>query len=74
MLEFKTIPDADLSSAGDDFHLLWAIKKSLDLLNFDDDGLKAVIIEGVEENASKKNRPHWRKIFRNRSNRVLWRY
>ena len=54
MLEFKTIPDADLSSAGDDFHLLWAIKKSLDLLNFDDDGLKAVIIEGVEENASKK--------------------
>mgnify|MGYP001442949187 CR=1 FL=1 len=63
MLEFKTIPDADLSSAGDDFHLLWAIKKSLDLLNFDDDGLKAVIIEGVEENASKKIDPTGEKFL-----------
>ena len=28
MANYKTIPDADLSSAGDDFHILWAIKKS----------------------------------------------
>lgn len=40
-------PDAAESNAGDDFHILWAIRKSLDLLNFKDDGLKAVTIEGL---------------------------
>ena len=59
----KTIPDADLSSAGDDFHILWAIKKSLDLLNFDERGLQAVTIEGVEENASKKLDPYGEKFL-----------
>lgn len=57
MTNYKTIPDAELSSAGDDFHILWAIKKSLDLLNFDEKGLKAITIEGVEKNASIKLDP-----------------
>lgn len=59
----NTIPDADLSSAGDDFHILWTIKKSLDLLNFDEKGLKAVTIEGVEKNASKKLDPTGEKFL-----------
>lgn len=46
----KTVSDADLSNAGDDFHVLWAIKKSLDLLNFDEKGLKAIYLEGIEKN------------------------
>lgn len=50
----KPIPDADLSSAGDDFHILWAIKKSLELLNFEKTSLKAITIEGFEKNLSKK--------------------
>lgn len=57
MTEYKTIPDADLSAAGDDFHILWTIKKSLDLLNFNDDGLKAITIEGLEENLSDRIDP-----------------
>lgn len=63
MTTYKTIPDADLSSAGDDFHILWAIKKSLDLLNFDEKGLKAVTIEGVEKNASQKLDPTGEKFL-----------
>ncbi len=46
----KKVSDADLSSAGDDFHVKWAIKKSLELLNFDERGLKAVCLEGIENN------------------------
>ncbi len=40
-------PDAAESNAGDDFHILWTIKKCLDLLNFNENGLKAVSVEGV---------------------------
>jgi uncharacterized Zn-finger protein len=54
MTKPKTIPDADLSSAGDDFHILWTIKKSLELLNFEKLSLKAITIEGFEKNLSKK--------------------
>lgn len=54
MTKPKTIPDADLSSAGDDFHILWTIKKSLELLNFEKSSLKAITIEGFEKNLSKK--------------------
>lgn len=53
----KQIPDADLSSAGDDFHILWTIKKSLELLNFDDSGIKAINIEGVELSESEQLDP-----------------
>lgn len=53
----RKVPDADLSSAGDDFHILWAIKKSLELLNFDIEGLKAITIEDFEKNTSKKIDP-----------------
>ncbi len=53
----KKIPDADLSSAGDDFHILWTIKKSLELLNFDSLGIKAVNIEGVELSESEQLDP-----------------
>lgn len=63
MAKYATIPDADLSSAGDDFHILWAIKKSLDLLNFDENGLKALGIEGVEKSLSNKIDPHGEKLL-----------
>lgn len=63
MANKKTIPDADLSSAGDDFHILWAIKKSLDLLNFDSASLKAITIEGFEKNLSRKVDPFGEKFL-----------
>ena len=44
---FKNIPEAPESNAGDNFHVLWTIKKSFDLLNFNDEGLKAITIEGI---------------------------
>jgi hypothetical protein len=42
----KRISEAPESNAGDDFHILWAARKALDLLNFIDSGLKLVSIEG----------------------------
>ncbi len=63
MIEKKTMPDADLSSAGDDFHILWTIKKCLELLNFDYDGLKVVSIEGVEKSLSSKIDPYGEKLL-----------
>jgi hypothetical protein len=47
MPKTKQISEAPESSAGDDFHVLWTMKKSFELLNFDDDGLKAITVEGV---------------------------
>ena len=63
MLKRKTIPDADLSNAGDDFHVLWTMKKSFDLLNFDEDGLKAIYIEGVENAMSESIDPTGTKLL-----------
>jgi hypothetical protein len=63
MANNKTIPDADLSSAGDDFHILWAIKKSLELLNFDNTNLKAITIEGFENKLSSKIDPFGEKFL-----------
>ncbi|PZX93153.1 AAA family ATPase [Flavobacterium aquariorum] len=54
MRDVKTISEAPESNAGDDFHVLWTLKKSLNLLNFDDNGLKAIYIEGVEQNLATK--------------------
>jgi hypothetical protein len=54
MKDVKTISEAPESNAGDDFHVLWTLKKSLNLLNFDDNGLKAIYIEGVEQNLATK--------------------
>ena len=56
-------PDAELSSAGDDFHILWAIKKSLELLNFDNQGLKAITMEGIEMNLSNRIDPTGEKFL-----------
>lgn len=55
--KIKHIQDADISSAGDDFHILWTIKKSLELLNFNDLGVKAINIEGVELSESEQLDP-----------------
>lgn len=44
----KKQPEAAESSAGDDFHVLWTAKRSFDLLNFDEDGLKAIAVEGID--------------------------
>jgi len=43
----RLISDAPESNAGDDFHVLWSIRKSLELLNTDDSALKAITVEGV---------------------------
>lgn len=40
-------PDAAESNAGDEFHVLWAMRKSLELLNNNEQGLKAIAIEGL---------------------------
>ena len=40
-------PDAAESNAGDEFHVLWAMRKSLELLNISADGLKAISVEGL---------------------------
>lgn len=42
----KRISDAPESNAGDDFHILWTIRRSFDLLKFVEHGLKAITIEG----------------------------
>ncbi len=61
--KIKHIQDADISSAGDDFHILWTIKKSLELLNFDDSGLKAINIEDVELSESDQLDPTGRNLL-----------
>jgi len=40
-------PDAAESNAGDDFHIVWTVRKALGLLNFNDDGLKKLSLEGM---------------------------
>ncbi|PKO96535.1 MAG: hypothetical protein CVU11_02790 [Bacteroidetes bacterium HGW-Bacteroidetes-6] len=53
----RVISDAPESNAGDDFHVLWSIRKSLELLNTDDYALKAITVEGVFPNEAKKLDP-----------------
>lgn len=43
----KNIPDAKESNAGDDFHIVWTVRKSMELLNFEKDGLKKISLEGM---------------------------
>lgn len=57
------IPDADLSSAGDDFHVLWAMKKTFELLNFEEKGLKTLYIEGIEKELAKNTDPTGEKLL-----------
>ena len=57
------VPDAPESNAGDDFHILWGVRKSLELLNVDAFGLKAVAIEGVISKESKKIDPTGSKLL-----------
>jgi hypothetical protein len=42
--------DAADSNAGDDFHVLWTMRKCIDLINFNEDGLKAVAVENLSAN------------------------
>lgn len=44
----RKITDAQEPNAGYDFHVIWAIRKSLELLNFLDDGLKSVAVENLD--------------------------
>jgi hypothetical protein len=59
----KRISEAPESDAGDDFHVLWTMKKSFDLLNFDEDGLKAITIEGIDQNTANKLDPSGSKLL-----------
>jgi hypothetical protein len=49
----KRKPDAAESNAGDDFHVLWALRKALNLLNFSTNGLKAIALEGLSTSDEK---------------------
>jgi len=51
------IPDAAESNAGDNFHLVWAVRKSLELLNFSPKGLMALSLESVGTTDAKKVDP-----------------
>ena len=53
MKKVKKVSDADLPNAGNDFHILWVIKKSYELLNFEDNGLKCIYVESVDKNTSR---------------------
>ncbi len=57
------IPDADLSSAGDDFHVLWTMKKTFELLSFEEEGLKTLYIEGIEKALGEKADPTGEKLL-----------
>lgn len=46
--------DAAESNAGDDFHVLWTIRKVLELLNFESEGLKLITIEELSPMDVKK--------------------
>lgn len=59
----NTIPEAPESNAGDDFHVLWTIRKSFGLLNFDKGGLKAITIEGIEPKTKLKIDPYGNKLL-----------
>jgi len=59
----KTISEAPESNAGDDFHILWSIRKSFELLNFDDAGLKVLSIEGIGKKESAKLDPTGSKLL-----------
>lgn len=59
----KQVSEAPESNAGDDFHVLWTIKKTFDLLNFKDNGLKAITIEGIDPKNSSKLDPLGNKLL-----------
>jgi len=48
------VPDAPESNAGDDFHILWSVRKSLELLNNQESALKSITIEGILPKESQK--------------------
>lgn len=45
----RILIDAHESNAGSDFHILWAVQKCLELLNFKADGLKSIVIESLDK-------------------------
>lgn len=47
-MQKRKFTDAHEPNAGSDFHVVWAVRKCLGLLNFDDDGLKSVAIESLD--------------------------
>lgn len=51
------VSEAPESNAGDDFHVLWTIKRSFVLLNFEEDGLKSITVEGILAKDSAKLDP-----------------
>jgi len=59
----KKISEAPESNAGDDFHVLWTLKKSLELLNFDSNGLKAIYVEGIEKDVEESIDPTGEKFL-----------
>ena len=51
----KKVPGAPESNAGDDFHLLWTIRKALDFLDRKNNELAAIYVEGPSEDQADFN-------------------
>lgn len=47
-VQTKVISEAPESNAGDDFHILWAARKSLELLKLGKTNLKRITVEGPD--------------------------
>ena len=46
--KMRRLPEAPESNAGDDFHVLWAVRKTLELLDIHNSNLESVTVEGPE--------------------------
>ena len=57
------ISEAPESNAGDDYHVLWTIRRTFELLNFEDNGLKAITIEGIDPKNALKLDPYGNKLL-----------
>ena len=47
MIKKRVTTDAHEPNAGYDFHIVWTIRKCIELLNFNEEGLKAVSLENL---------------------------
>ncbi|WP_298614880.1 hypothetical protein [uncultured Odoribacter sp.] len=50
--QYHSTLDAPEYNAGDDFHQLWAVRKTLELINTNPSALKAITLEGIHPDDS----------------------
>jgi len=59
----RIITDVHEPNAGTDYHILWAIRKCLLLINFEKDGLKSVAMEGIDPEDAREVDPDGGKLL-----------